>query len=207
MNVNLTVIDNFLSDEDSKFCRNNIDKLFKGDKYIGGNGRSEWSTIESLSLSSSELGKFVNKIINIYKPIKDLSWVKTVEYWTHILVHPNDVPDIKGKKFDRLDWHTNYNDQTDRTDTVVPPLSVIYYVEYRNREDNNINNVPGGWLEISPKSLYDNPGNGPGEVERIKTKTNRLVMFNPSYWHRVTNVLGYRYAVSIDLWNITGIKS
>ena len=70
-----------------------------------------------------------------------------------------------------------------------PSIGHIFY--------SKIENLDGGYLEISSNNRVDDPSN----VERIKPIENRLIIFNPSIPHRVTKInKGSRRAFLANAW-------
>ena len=135
---------------------------------------------------------------------------KGFEYWTHI--HSNDkITHNKTEIIPRknLGWHTNKDDITyERYGKLIHPLlSVIYWPIPME--------VEGGYLEISSIRELDSPEESDLEtcnqcnqeiytdnVQRIQPKYNRIVIFDPSYYHRVLDVeKGIRYTFVIDIWS------
>ena len=194
----LTVIPDFAKPAVLQYFHKNMYEMFKDDKYLGGRGLSEWYTHKELqklegSKSLGDIGNYLLINQKIKKAVHEKDWIKTVEIWSHILMDKKDAPNDKSKIWNELGWHTNYDDTSDRTDTILPQLSFVYYIKCE--EDK------GGYLEISEKTIHDDISDGFGEVERIKTETNKLVIFNSMHWHRVVDVHGYRYSINMDLWN------
>ena len=62
-----------------------------------------------------------------------------------------------------------------------------------------VEDVVGGFMELSDQeSLIDIEIS---DLQRIQPVENRLVVFNPSFWHRVTRLArGKRLALQINLW-------
>ena len=99
------------------------------------------------------------------------------EYWTNIL-SSDGVPD--------LGWHFDKDEHLFEKSNELncPNLGFVYYVHKDCPE--------GGYLEIKHED---------DEVERIKPIPNRLVIFNPSYLHRVTDVTkNTRLTLACNLW-------
>lgn len=92
-----------------------------------------------------------------------------------------------------LDWHRDCDEALRRREGryVCPVLGNVYYVIVRD--------VVGGFLELSNLTAIDEVE--AGELERIKPVENRLVIFNPSHFHRVSRLVhGKRLALQVSLW-------
>ncbi len=92
-----------------------------------------------------------------------------------------------------LNWHRDCDEVLKRRDGhhVCPVIGSVYYVI--------VEDVVGGFMELSDKtSLVELET---AHLERIKPVENRLVVFNPSYWHRVSRLSrGKRLALQTNLW-------
>jgi hypothetical protein len=133
------------------------------------------------------------------------------EYWTHI--HSNEPSVFVGDRaieiVDSLDWHQNKDEKLFSKEGKLkhPELSLIFWPIEQD--------VEGGQLEISleEKENYENyqlyeiddDGFSFDNTVKIKPKYNRLVIMNPSKWHKVCKVKnGIRWTFVIDIW---GLKS
>lgn len=103
------------------------------------------------------------------------------EYWANICSSNNE-----------LDWHQDKDEKLymDHKITVSPKVSTVYYGFESEFE--------GGFLEIalqgemSPKKM----------TERIFPLFNRIVIFDPSRWHRVTPIeSGHRFGFQVNIWH------
>ncbi len=104
------------------------------------------------------------------------------EYWSNL--HSK-----KGK----LDWHADKDERliTEKGELSQPRIGHIYYIK--------TDELNGGYLELSnsqiTEKIYEN------KLERIKPIENRLIMFDPSKAHRVTEILdGNRRAFLANAW-------
>jgi len=104
------------------------------------------------------------------------------EYWF------NALTDRKG-----LNWHRDCDEVLRRREGryVCPTLGNVLYVI--------VEDVVGGFMELSDRtSLIELESS---ELERIQPVENRLVVFNPSFWHRVSRLAsGKRLALQVNLW-------
>tara|TARA_R100001015_G_C4615472_1_gene171463 strand:+ start:704 stop:1264 length:561 start_codon:yes stop_codon:yes gene_type:complete len=127
------------------------------------------------------------KIDNVWKKLINHIWgdldkntFKCFEYWVNIL-DPH-YP---------LYWHQDKNEflYIKTGEVVCPRTSTVFY-GYPHK-------LQGGLLEINLENKRDNL-----ITERIEPRYNRLVVFNPSRWHRVMPVLnGSRYGFQVNIWN------
>ena len=131
----------------------------------------------------------ITKPKNVWEKLINLIWIKSFEL---------DVSKISGFEYwcnqtsagDELDWHQDKDEllYEQKKITVCPKISTVYY--------GFPHKVNGGYLEIA-KEQEDNDI----EVERIEPVYNRLVIFDPSLWHRVAPIRsGYRYGFQVNIW-------
>ena len=60
-------------------------------------------------------------------------------------------------------------------------------------------NLEGGYLEIANSPDRNNVD--PSKIERLRPIENRLIMFNPSFPHRVSGITsGKRRAIIVNAW-------
>ena len=126
---------------------------------------------------------------NVWEKLIKLIWIKTFNI---------NVSEIAGFEYwcnqtyagEELDWHQDKDEPLyeQKKTTVCPKISTVYY--------GFPHKVNGGYLEIA-KEQEDNDI----EVERIEPVYNRLVIFDPSFWHRVAPIRsGYRYGFQVNIW-------
>lgn len=100
-----------------------------------------------------------------------------IEYWTNGYHHSNS-----------LEWHYDKDEHLWNTQEIInsPKLGFVYYAH---------TSLPnGGYLEIQREN---------NQIERIEPVPNRLVIFDPSVYHRVEDVVsGTRRTVASNLWNV-----
>ncbi len=93
-----------------------------------------------------------------------------------------------------LKWHRDCDEALRAREGryITPMIGNVYYVIVKD--------VVGGLLELSNNSsLLDVETS---ELERIQPVENRLVVFDPSFWHRVTRLArGRRIAFQVNLWS------
>lgn len=212
----MIVIDNFIKDE--KYLEklaSQKDKFFE-DLYDSKNYAHDvnwWKGwwVDKPKNINQELIKYI--VSNLYlKGLINFLNIKGFEYWTH--VHSTEkLINVGGRDVDvrrHLAWHTNKDEllHYENEKFSHPIFSIIFWPFEQN--------VDGGYLEMSPIRQEDeninitgyphcfkcNKEELPFEVERIKPKYNRLVIQDPSYWHRVTHVEnGSRWTFVIDVWD------
>lgn len=115
-------------------------------------------------------------IYNIWKHYPDVAAAKGFEWWTNTHVGGT------------LDWHQDKDEElcTQMNRVICPEQGIVFY-PYQH-------DVEGGFLEIARKDDLD-------AIERIAPIYNRLVMFDPSNYHRVSKVYsGQRRAFVVNLW-------
>lgn len=104
------------------------------------------------------------------------------EYWINVLTSEAD-----------LNWHRDCDEGLMRREghCVTPAIGSVYYVK--------IEDVVGGFMELSHEPTLMELESS--ELERIQPVENRLVVFNPSFWHRVSHLArGLRVALQVNLW-------
>ena len=75
----------------------------------------------------------------------------------------------------------------------MPNIGLVYYAISEG--------LDGGYLEIANSPDRENVE--PHKIERLKPIENRLIMFNPSYPHRVSSIRrGRRRAIIVNAWPI-----
>ena len=105
------------------------------------------------------------------------------EYWSNYQTSKNW----------KLNWHQDCDEKLRITSNNIlsPTLGQIYYIENSG--------VQGGYLEISNLSPEKEPNSS--KVERIYPRENRLVIFNPSKKHCVSEITaGNRHAFLSNVW-------
>jgi hypothetical protein len=118
-------------------------------------------------------------IYKIWKDVPRITEAKGFEYWGNTL----------GEGFERgLGVHKDKDEiLRDRTGEIVTPTLGAVYYPYPSMFE-------GGYLEIFNDDDFD-------KKERLAPVFNRLVVFNPSHYHRVTPVYhGYRRAFVVNVW-------
>lgn len=111
------------------------------------------------------------------------SEVAGFEYWF------NALTDSK-----TLKWHRDCDEVLRRREGryVCPEIGHVYYAIVKN--------VVGGFMELSDKTALIELETS--ELQRIQPVENRLVIFNPSFWHRVARLAqGKRLAFQTNLWS------
>lgn len=99
------------------------------------------------------------------------------EYWGNSIA-PGQV----------LDWHKDKDEHlyAASSEPICPKVGAIYYPFNDPFE--------GGFLEVALQDDFD-------RIERFEAKPNRLIIFDPSSYHRVTKVYsGHRKAFVVNVW-------
>lgn len=96
-----------------------------------------------------------------------------------------DLSDMQGFEYwchngTRPDWHFDKDELLmNRSGNIKMPIcSIVYYAFVKD--------LQGGWFVT--------------ETERIKPKTNRLIIFSPGTFHTVEFYIGKRVSVAINPW-------
>ena len=116
------------------------------------------------------------KMIDVARMFFDLSASIGYELWS------NDFDQYRTEvKGSELDWHFDHNmKKFARTGIYEFPLCTVVYYPL-------IKNLRGG------EFLTENA--------KFIPKTNRMVLFSPGVQHAVTEYLGLRFAISINIWD------
>ena len=79
----------------------------------------------------------------------------------------------------------------EKKEVVMPSMGLVYYAIS--------DELDGGYLEIANSPDRNNVESS--KIERLKPIENRLIMFNPSYPHRVSPInSGRRRAIIVNAW-------
>ena len=203
----MIVIDNFIKDEEYlKELNDNKYLLFKDTYQCESIWWDGWWKDKAKTIHQ-ELIEYIVKS-NQFIGDELISRVKIFEYWTH--VHSNKLSvklgDMKIDNIQYSAWHQNKNESAYRNKNAVihPMFSVIFWPVEQEV-------LSGGYLEIISDKIDDDKCHDNGcpkdchdfenyqKSERIKPKHNRLVIMNPSKWHRVKEVTdGTRWTFVFD---------
>ena len=118
-------------------------------------------------------------IQKIWATLPKVHDVKGFEYWGN---------NLKSDHNGILQWHQDKDERLfeETGTTICPDIGAVYY-PYPSQ-------FKGGFLEIANGNDFD-------RLERIEPVFNRLVVFNPSNFHRVSRVYeGYRKAFVVNVW-------
>ena len=117
----------------------------------------------------------------IWKRLNIENKIAGFEYWSN-----------SQTKNQSLNWHFDKDEKLSlvQKKIISPSIGHIFYTK--------IENLDGGFLEISSNRKTDDNSN----FERIKPVENRLIVFNPSFPHRVTKINnGNRRAFLANAWS------
>ena len=166
-----------------------IDNYIKDKKILEAfQDENTWKNMPSLNWWD---GWWKTEPRNIFEYFTKLVWKQNTdvenkiagfEYWSNI--HQTGGS---------LDWHVDKDEKliTDKKELVMPRFGLIYYVL--------VNDLEGGYLEIANSRETKNIN--PENVQRLRAIENRLIMFNPSNPHRVTEITkGKRRALLVNAW-------
>jgi len=173
----MIIIDNYIKDVtffNSIRCRETWEEYDRINKYE----HTENTLIyDKDSKEKNILERFIESLLeDNYLQLSQYKYSK-VEYWANCL--SKDKP---------LDWHQDKDEVLlQKTGELVhPQVGIIWYAM--------IDEVVGGYLEIDHEDIARN-------YERIKPVENRLIVFNPVKFHRVSKIFsGTRYGLQINLW-------
>ena len=168
----LVIRDNFL-DQGSPLLRRLKDK--KSWEYLD----EELVNPETQSTWWDGKGAGKNMWELLIKQMIDGSESECFEYWSNIL-------DKNGE----LGWHQDKDEHSfsEEQSARCADVSIVYY--------GYPHVIKGGYLELAEPNSKDYT-----HTERIKPVYNRLIMFDPSRFHRVRPVeLGTRYGFQVNVW-------
>lgn len=139
---------------------------------------------------------YIEQVLELlWKDFVDVDYYKNggFEYWNR--------PVYKGQT--GLEWHQDdISDHEREQNYQIADISCIYYPKVSS-------NCVGGFLEIAPyskrgtlkESIKATQIIDIFNVERIKPKTNRCVLFDSAQLHRISPVYqGYRWNLASTLW-------
>jgi len=131
-------------------------------------------------LGTASIDTFWKQFIHsIWKDYPDVEKAHGFEFWG------NTLHSFKSKD---LGIHKDKDESLfERTGEIITPdFGAVYYPSPMDYD--------GGYLEIYNEDSFD-------KVERLAPVQDRLVMFDPSYYHRVTPIYnGVRRAFVVNLW-------
>ena len=169
----MLVIDNYVKDKSL------LDEL-KSDKFWASIGRLNWWD-----------GWWINEPKNICEHFIKITWkqftnvennIAGFEYWSN--AHQTGGG---------LNWHVDKDEKLmkERKELVMPNMGLVFYAISEALE--------GGYLEIANNPDRENVD--PNKIERLKPLENRLIMFDPSFPHRVSGITnGKRRAIIVNAW-------
>ena len=169
----MIVVDNYIKDKIL------IDEL-KNEKF--------WSSLDQLNWwdgwwKIEPRNSCENFIKIVWKQFTNIeNKVAGFEYWSN--VHQIG---------DGLNWHVDKDEKLmkEKKELVMPSMGIVYYAISEE--------LDGGYLEIANSPDRNNIEYS--KIERLKPVENRLIMFNPSYPHRVSPInTGRRRAIIVNAW-------
>ena len=169
----MLVIDNYIRDKIL------IDEL-KSEEFWSSVGRLNWWDGWWKNEPRNICEHFIK---NVWKQFTNLeNKIAGFEYWSN--VH---------EKGEGLNWHVDKDEKLikKKKEVVMPNIGLVYYAICEG--------LDGGYLEIANSPDRENVE--PHKIERLKPIENRLIMFNPSYPHRVSPIkTGKRRAIIVNAW-------
>ena len=169
----MIVVDNFIKDKIL------LDEL-KNDNFWSNmpklNWWDGWWKIESRNICENFIKIVWKQFTNVENKIAGF------EYWSN--VHQTG---------DGLNWHVDKDEKLmqEKKEVVMPSMGLVYYAIS--------DELDGGYLEIANSPDRNNVESS--KIERLKPIENRLIMFNPSYPHRVSPInSGRRRAIIVNAW-------
>tara|TARA_E500000081_G_scaffold155504_1_gene197021 strand:+ start:46991 stop:47548 length:558 start_codon:yes stop_codon:yes gene_type:complete len=152
-----------------------------------------WLDLDEEKTYLSEWWDGTGELDNIWKRLIHNIWghldpesYGCFEYWGNIL-----------SPVETLNWHQDKNELefVSTGKTVCANTSTVFY-GYPHK-------LTGGYLEINQQGKQDNL-----ITERIEPVYNRLVVFDPSRWHRVMPIHnGKRYGFQVNIWNTPPLEA
>jgi len=131
-------------------------------------------------------------------------WEELIKYmWGDIIGNPDvagfeywgNVYDDKYERYWCPGWHQDKDEKLAETkrETICPKVSTVYY--------GSCDNLEGGFLEIALPEYNRAHNDDSNLTERIFPMKNRIVIFDPFRWHRVTPITnGIRYSFQVNIW-------
>tara|TARA_A100001011_G_C14168919_1_gene781572 strand:- start:132 stop:677 length:546 start_codon:yes stop_codon:yes gene_type:complete len=169
----MIVVDNFIKDKIL------LDEL-KNEKFWSSmaqlNWWDGWWKIEPRNICENFIKIVWKQFTNVENKIAGF------EYWSN--VHQTG---------DGLNWHVDKDEKLmqEKKEIVMPSMGLVYYAISEE--------LDGGYLEIANSPDRNNVESS--KIERLKPIENRLIMFNPSYPHRVSPInSGRRRAIIVNAW-------
>ncbi len=171
--VLMLVIDNFVKDK-------NLHSALQSKEFWESLGKLNWWDGWWNSEPRNICEDFIQ---NVWKQFTNLeNKIAGFEYWSNI--HQSG---------DGLNWHVDKDEKlsVEKKEIVMPTMGLVYYALSKNLE--------GGYLEIANSPDRNNVD--PNKIERLRPIENRLIMFNPSFPHRVSKITsGKRRAIIVNAW-------
>ena len=184
----MILIDNFLSEDKFSWCKDNQEEIFSLRVNTSEDPGTMWWSgwwSEPASNMCEELVQMIfnNSSLISYLRIDDIEKFSGFEYWTHTLT-----------KHKQLDWHVDTDERAlfKGEGYLSPPISAVFYFSEPRK---------GGFLEIALTGRGQTKNMNMSNIERIKPLENRLVVFDPRYWHRVSELTGTRCGITINIWD------
>lgn len=131
-----------------------------------------WKDLEAEPVNATE--QLCQLAFDNYYPNRNYSGF---EYWVNFL-GPNKPKDLPWH-YDKDEFHWR-----ETGDIICPTFGMVYYLHEEA--------PAGGYLEIKWGD----------EVERIRAVPNRLVIFDPSVYHRVSAVESDRRTLAANVWEM-----
>ena len=157
---------------------NLLKRIDEDETFFGPNGNFMWWDGWWDSPSNTIKKELIEYIWRWNDPTQGYN-ISGFEYWTGVYGPSKPNKDL-GTHYDKDELLYK-----ETGELVTPVIGTVFYPKNVGFE--------GGYLEIESG----------GEIERIKAKYNRLIIFPAGeYPHRVTHVTsGTRYAIAINLWD------
>ena len=155
-----------------------LTRIDKDETFFGPNGNFMWWDGWWNSSSDTIKKELIEYIWRWNDPTQGYN-IGGFEYWTGVYGPSKPNKDL-GTHYDKDELLYK-----ETGELVTPVIGTVFYPKNVEFE--------GGYLEIESG----------GEIERIKAKYNRLIIFPAGkYPHRVTHVTsGIRYAIAVNLWD------
>ena len=169
----MIVVDNYIKDK-------NLQEALKSNEFWQSVGRLNWWDGWWITEPKNICEQFIKIVWTQFSNLENK--IAGFEYWSN--AHQTGGG---------LNWHVDKDEKLmkDKKELVMPSMGLVYYAI---SED-----LDGGYLEIANSPNRENVN--PSKIERLKPIENRLIIFNPSYPHRVSQITsGKRRAIIVNAW-------
>ena len=169
----MIVVDNYIKDK-------NLQEALKSNEFWQSVGRLNWWDGWWKTDPKNICEQFIKIVWTQFSNLENK--IAGFEYWSN--AHQSGGG---------LNWHVDKDEKLmrEKKELVMPSMGLVYYAISEE--------LDGGYLEIANSPDRENVN--PSKIERLKPIENRLIIFNPSYPHRVSQInSGKRRAIIVNAW-------